>query len=163
MTNDECPAVPGAGVAVIPLIVLERSGNWATALRSRFNESEVRVFETRTASDCRQRLLQHPRAIAALELTAANARPLLSTLLALHSELPGVCSIIMAERRMAGYESLFREAGAIHFVVSPRSLGDVGQIVRRFAALDASSASAPSDRDDPRPAIVANLPWSDFV
>jgi DNA-binding NarL/FixJ family response regulator len=147
----------------IPLIVMERSGNWAAALRLWLEPLDARLYETRMIDECWQRLVEQPTALAALELTADNVRPLLA-LLRLRRELPEARAIVMAERTLAAYGELVREAGAIHFVVSPRSLGDVAELVRR--RIDHLAASAPlgvSDLDDPREKILADLPWSDVI
>ena len=147
----------------IALIVMECSGDWAAALRLRLERSAVRLIETRMLDQCWQRLVEQPTSLAALELTAENVRPLLAVLLRLQNELPEVRAIVVAERKLAAYENLVREAGAIHFVVSPRSLGEVAELVRRRATqLEASAARQTDDLDDPRAAILANLPWSEI-
>jgi hypothetical protein len=147
----------------IAVIVMEHSGDWAAAMRLRFDPSDVRLIETRTLDECWRRLVRQPAALAALELTADNVRPLLATLLRLQSELPEVRAIVMAERRLNAYGDLVREAGAIHFIVSPRALGDVNVLVGRRTIQLASASRETSDFDDPRPAILANLPWSDTL
>jgi hypothetical protein len=146
----------------VALIVMERSGDWAAALRLRLERSAVRLIETRMLEQCWQRLVEQPTSLAAMELTAENVRPLLAVLLRMQDELPEVRAIVLAERKLAAYENLVREAGAIHFVVSPRSLGDVAELVhRRAIQLYASAARQADDLEDPRPAILANLPWSE--
>ncbi len=145
-----------------PLIVMERSGDWAAALRLWLEPLDVRLFETRMMDECWRRLLEQPTALAALELTADNVRPLLAMLLRLRRELTDVRAIVLAERRLATYGELVREAGAIHFAVSPRSLSDVAELAhRRIGQLDASAPIEKGDLDDPRTRILADLPWSD--
>jgi hypothetical protein len=148
----------------IPLIVMERSGDWAAALRLWLEPLDVRLFETRMMEECWHRLVEQPTALAALELTADNVRPMLALLLRLEDELPEVRAIVVAERQLAAYGDLVREAGAIHFVVSPRSLGDVAELVRRrIGQLAASAPLGVSDLDDPRAKILADLTWSDVI
>jgi hypothetical protein len=109
-----------------------------------------------------RRLVELPTALAALELTAENVRPLLAVLLRMEDELPEARAFVVAERKLAGYESLVREAGAVHFVVSPRSLGEVAELARRRTIQLASAAvHRAGDLEDPRPTILANLPWSE--
>ncbi len=142
------------------LIVLERSGDWAVALR-RHLDPDVRVVETRSLRECTERLREHPAAIAALELTPTNPPAIVQFLARAGNEFPAVRAVVVASRQMAEYENLIREAGAIHFVVSTRSLGEVAEIIRRRQIqLEAISADIPDDAQDPRPAILANLPWS---
>ena len=113
------------------LVVLERTGAWAAALRRILNASPVRLLETRSLDECRQRILQYPMVVALLELTAANAASLAAMLVQMQSQAPELRAIVVANRQLAGYENLLREAGAIHFLVSSRSLGEVAEIVRR--------------------------------
>jgi hypothetical protein len=96
-----------------------------------------------------------------IELTAANAKQLVATLLRLQRDLPEARAIVVAKRQLAGHGRLMREAGAIHFVISPRSLAAVADIVRRRRIeLDAAAIHEIDDTVDPQPAIIANLPWS---
>lgn len=144
------------------MIVMERSGDWAAALRLQLDPSDVRLFETRTLDECWLRLVEHPAAMAVLELTADNVRPLLTMLLRLQRALPEARAIVVAKRQLVEYGCLVREAGAIHFRVSTRSLADVADVVRRRAIqLEALAAYQGCDTDDPQTEIFAKLPWSD--
>jgi hypothetical protein len=142
---------------------MERSGDWAAALRLWLQRTDARLIEARTLDECWRRLVQHPTAMAALELTADNVRPLLAVLLRIEDELPEVRAIVLAERKLAGYENLVREAGAVRFTTSPRLLADVAELIRRRTMTLAASAARLADEfADPRPAIFANLPWSEI-
>ena len=55
--------------AVARLIVCERTGRWAVALRRELADAGVRVWETRTLAGCREELEQSPASFVALELT----------------------------------------------------------------------------------------------
>jgi response regulator RpfG family c-di-GMP phosphodiesterase len=150
----------------IHLIVCERNGHWAAALRRRFAADSVRLLETRTIEQCRQVATEHPSAIVVFELTEANTRSLIVLMRQLEREFPNVRPVVVADRHLADFENLMREAGVVHFVVSPRAVGDVAELVaRRAAELTAAepAASESTDFDDPRPAILARLPWSDVI
>jgi transcriptional regulator with GAF, ATPase, and Fis domain len=52
------------------LIVCERTGRWAVALRRELAEAGVRVWETRTLADCWTELAESPASFLVLELGA---------------------------------------------------------------------------------------------
>ncbi len=146
----------------IPLIVMEQTGDWAAALRRELPQPAVRLIETRTLEECWRRLAEWPAALVALELTAERVGPLLARLLRMEREFPAARAIVLAERRLAPYGPLVREAGAIHFVDSTRSLGPVAELVRRRLARLAASGDAPAaGADDTLAEILADLPWSE--
>ena len=55
------------------LIVCERTGRWAVALRRELAEAGVRVWETRTLADCRDELVENPASFA-VDRTRAERR-----------------------------------------------------------------------------------------
>ncbi len=54
--------------AAARLIVCERTGRWAVALRRELAATGVRVWETRTLAGCREELEQSPASFVALEV-----------------------------------------------------------------------------------------------
>ena len=153
----------------LPLILLERTGGWAGALRRELGERPVRLVETRSFDECWQQLAAAPAALVAWELTAANLPQMVRSLLRLDRDFPGAAAIVMAERRLAAAQGLLREAGALHFVTSPRSLGPVAEIVRRRAVAQAESQGHPAPIsavigwDNLLDEIAAGLPWAGEV
>jgi DNA-binding NtrC family response regulator len=147
----------------IALIVCEQTGEWAAALRRQLDGNLVRLFESRSFVECRQLATQHSSVVVVLELSGTNASSLVAVLRQLERALPNVRPIVVADRQLAMFESLMREAGAIHFLVSPRSLSNVVELAKRRAAEMQAAVSETSDDDDPRPAILARLPWSDMI
>lgn len=54
------------------LIVCERTGRWAVALRRELAGSGVRVHESRSIAECWQGLAESPAGFAVVELTGGN-------------------------------------------------------------------------------------------
>ena len=65
--------------------------------------------------------------------------------------------IVVADRRLAAYRNLLREAGALHFITSPRRLSEIGGIVRRRAARFESAVGSAGPLEE----IRDNLPWAE--
>jgi hypothetical protein len=146
-------------MAIAPLIVLERDGHWAAALRLAMGDAVVPLVEIRSWDECWPRLEKRPSALVAVELTDANVDAVVAALERIDRRFPQAAVLILAERTLAPYRSVLCEAGALHFVSSPRKLGGVNEILRRCSNFSETAASASSRLDE----IVAELPWRDSV
>ncbi len=138
------------------LIVLERDGEWASALRRELDDAAVRIVETRSWDETWETLAQSPMSLIAAELSASNPQRMLAALARAERRHPQAAVIVLADRRMAAYRDLFLEAGALHFITSPRRLHEVRGILKRRASLFDTAAH---DRLDE---IRDNLPWSEL-
>ncbi len=135
------------------LIVCERGGEWAVALRRELGEAGPRVYETRSLPECWQLLAGHGASFLLLELVPAAVDDLIARLASMEREFPAARAAVVAERSMAAYEMLLREAGAVYFVATPRSLGEVAGMARRHFD------GAPRSRRPLMEEIRARLPW----
>ena len=141
----------GAGRA--RLIVCERTGRWAVALRLAFERPAVRVYQTRSVPECWEMFGKCPASFVVAELTTANADALLDRM-ARHQRLFPLGRVaVVAKRSMAAYEPLLREAGAVHFLCSPRQVGRLAQLACRHLA------QVPPLQQNLTERIWANLPW----
>ena len=104
----------------VPVILMERSGQWAAALRIELPEGAIRLIETRSLEECWRRLAEWPRALVAIEVTAERIEAVAAGLRRLERRFPESRAIVLAERGLAACGDLLREAGAIHFASSPR-------------------------------------------
>ena len=107
------------------LIVCEKSSLWADALR---RETDLAVYETRSLAACWRELSDWPHSLLVLELTAANGELLIRRLADLNREFAGAAAVVVTGRRLYEVEWLAREAGALHFAVSPRCMGPVARL-----------------------------------
>ncbi|NLX94825.1 MAG: hypothetical protein GXY83_01480 [Rhodopirellula sp.] len=136
------------------LIVCERKGTWAVALRRHPALGELRVYETRTLADAWQMLASHPSSFLVVEMTHANIDGLLELLKRVKRQYPRVRTAVVTEPPLADYQWLLREAGAVHFVFSRRATGPLALIAHRHLT------QAPEPRRSITERIWAGLPWT---
>jgi DNA-binding NarL/FixJ family response regulator len=134
------------------LLICERRGRWAVALRRELAEAGVRVWETRTFDGCLVELAASPASFVILELDG-NAAGLLRCLARQKREFPRARMAVVADRRWADYEWLVREAGAIGFLSSPRRVGRLAQLACRHLAQVPPPVQSLAER------IWSGLPW----
>lgn len=141
------------GAQAARLIVCERTGRWAIALRRELGEAGVPVSEARSLADCWDALAEAPGSFAIVELSVANADSLLGRLARLEHDFPLARIAVVAERGLAAYEWLMREAGAVHFTCSPRRLGRLAQLACRHLAVSPAPPQSLGGR------LWEALPW----
>jgi hypothetical protein len=135
------------------LIVCERSGRWAVALRRELAGSGVRVWETRTLADCRNELVASPASFLVAEL-GRNVAGLLGLLARQPRQFPAARIAVVADRDHAAWEWLVREAGAVHFLTSPRCAGMLARLACRHLAQVPPPSQSLTER------IWSSLPWA---
>ncbi len=136
------------------VIVCERRGHWAAALRRELS-SDVRLRETRSLAECAAALAAAPTSVLALELVPRNLAGVLELVGEMASRFPQARAVILADHAMQSCEGPLREAGALHFVASPRELAGLGRTVRNHLA------SLPSVQAGFAEAVWEALPWGD--
>jgi hypothetical protein len=143
----------------MPFIIYETTGYWALGLRPRLPD-DISLIETRSLDEMWQRLQDVKSATVALELTTPRAEQVLAALLRLNREFPQVTVMVFAERSLAAWEEIVREAGAVHFTTSPRRLDEVVELARCHTAAS-SERRVPSDEEvvSLEDRILASLPW----
>jgi hypothetical protein len=140
-------------LAASRLIVCERAGEWSAALRAELAEAGVTVWECRRLAEAWSALEETPGAFVIAEATRENLDELSQRLMWLSRDFPSARAAVVADRSMAAYEWLVREAGAVHFIVSPRRLPALAAMVVRHLA------NAPMPVQTLVERIWASLPW----
>jgi hypothetical protein len=135
------------------VIVCERGGAWAVALRRELGEAAPGVHQTNSLADCWDALAAAPASLLVVELTARGAASLLDRIGRLPREFPLARVVVVADRRLRAYQWLMREAGAVHFTCSPRRMAAVARLARRHMA------QIPQPPQDAVERIWAGLPW----
>jgi hypothetical protein len=143
-----------AGAAAARLIVCEASGRWAVVLRRQLVAVALRVYETRSLADCWEMLAEAPASFLVVELSAGGAGALLQRMARLERDFPLARVAVVADRCLAGYEWLLREAGGVHFLCSPRQCGPLADL----ACCHLSQAPPPPRSLTQQ--IWAGLPWA---
>ena len=111
------------------VILCERTLKWAAALR-RHLPAAVRLRETRALAECAAELDAAPTSFVVVELSEAGLPRVLAFLAELARRWPHAAALVVAERPLAEHEWLVREAGAVHFDVSPRAAADWARIAQ---------------------------------
>lgn len=150
---DSLVALLPAGADAARLIVCERSGRWAAALRREMGGAVAMLQEARSLPGAWDLLDGSPASFVLVELTRAGAADLLRRMARLQRDYPLARVAIVADRRLGSYEWLMREAGAVHFTCSPRQLGPMYRLACRHLA------QSPPPRRSAAQRILASLPW----
>ena len=135
------------------VIVCEKTGRWASALRRVLSRAGTRVWETRSLAECWEELARSPASLLALELTPHNDEALLRRLLDLTRRFPAARAIVLGERGLERYGWAVREAGAAHAVFATRHLPAAARLIERHLA------RAPQPPGTLRAAVWQRLPW----
>ncbi len=144
------PANPSSAAR---LIVCEAHGTWSVGLHRELAETGVRVWECRSLPEAWEALRQTPAAFLVAEVTPENIEDLLRRTAWFSRDFPHARIAVVAPRTMARLEWLLREAGAVHFVTSPRRLPHLAGLVVRHLA------NAPLGSQTMVERIWASLPW----
>ena len=136
------------------LIVCERSGDWAAGLRKELADSSVKVFECRRLEEAWAALVESNTAFLIAEATSGNLSELVERLKWLRRDSPHARAAVVADRGLPDCEWLVREAGAIHFLDSPRQLQPLAMLVIRHLANVPLPAQTLAEQ------IWASLPWA---
>ena len=147
MAKDTNPSSPAR------LIICERSGSWSVALRGELAEAGVRLWECRSLPEAWEALAQTPSAFVIAEAACEDLDNLLRRMAWFSRDFPQGRIAVVAQKNMARFEWLLREAGAVHFLTSPRRLTPLAGLVVRHLA------NVPLPVQTMVQRIWASLPW----
>ena len=140
-------------VPLARLIVCEHSRGWAIRLRQVLQNRGIRVYETRSLTECWQEASRSPASMLVVELTNANPEPIIQFVDRIFRELPHARVVVLGQRGMESYEWILREAGVVHVQYSPRDMRSVARMAERHLV-----AAPPADMGTLEQ-IRAGLPW----
>ena len=103
-------------------------------MRWALSDSDVPVVETHNWDDCRLELEQSPASLMAWEVTSDNLEQIARRLRELPRSFPSAQAMVFGRPELRCAEWALREAGAIHFVSSPRNLTATARLVKRYLA-----------------------------
>jgi len=137
------------------LIVCEKTGSWAIAIRRVLASSSFvsargdttkqsrAISQTRSLAGCLRALAVCPASLVALELTEANVEEVAERLIEIAARYPAARVVLLTTRAMQHYEWLLREMGAVHLLFSVRQVDALIQIAaRHFATVPEQEMSA---------------------
>jgi hypothetical protein len=116
------------------LIVCEKSGQWAAALRAVPLAKMPPLVETRAMVACRRALAESPVSLVAMEVSAANLGQVQDFVLEVGQRFPQGVMVALLTHEAVGAEALLREAGAVDAIASVIEIGRVAKLAARMAA-----------------------------
>jgi hypothetical protein len=141
-------------------IVCEQTGDWTSALRRWL--PGISLFETRNLFEIWDRLDVDPASVVGIEFNAAKADAILAAIVRINRNFPHSRCVVFMPRALHAWDQVIRESGAIHVVYSPRSLGQVSQLVDRHARnLHATARVNDETAHTLEARILSALPWSE--
>lgn len=156
-------------MAFPPLLICERTGTWAAALkrvvRSSPEQPTPRMIETRSLVECRKGFdgpSSADSAIAPLvvESTIGELADVLDLLTVHVRRRPRVPRFVVGPLPSDDIELLLHEAGAVDWIASPRGVERIVQTLRRY---DPRNALPPDNLMEPPSSLTdrlrASLPW----
>jgi hypothetical protein len=164
------------------LIICERSGDWAIALRRALQAAglgdrqgldnapgnqtaagKITLHETRSPAECLALLDDFATAVVAVELTFGNANAVLEMLTALDRRSPRFVTIALVSPALEIDVSVLRECGAVHvvrsFVEAPAVIDITERHLTRRELSPQQNAEQGSPSGSLREEIWQRLPW----
>jgi len=154
LTSVSFPSSRPGDIPAARLIVCEQSGSWSVGLRGELADAGYRLWECRSLPEAWDALSQTPAAFVIAEATARNLDDLLRRMAWFSRDFPQGRIAVVAQRNMARFEWVLREAGAAHFLTSCRRLSPLAGLVVRHLA------NVPLPPQSMVERIWASLPWS---
>lgn len=138
---------------VAQLIICEKSGKWAAALRRELGPQHAhRLFESRLIQHCQEQLAASPCSIAALEQTWKNYDSVLLLIDRIQRQFPSARSIVLDTTGDSQLSRMTKIAGAIHIARSRLMLRHAARLaLRHFARFPETSSQFEE--------LVRRLPW----
>jgi|GEM_PF-4541016 len=139
------------------LLTCERDGSLAWAWRRAQRPSEAarswQITETRSLDECAQALAATPNAVALVEFTTEHHDATFDFLMEAETRFPSTLVLVAAERRLAAWAPLLREAGAAWVATEREGFAQLIAMAERHASLH------PQPAVGLREAVWAALPW----
>lgn len=135
------------------VILCEKSGRWAAALRRALAQQTIPLAETRSLAECGEALRSAPASLVALEVTGGNLDAALGLLMRNLSLHPAARFVVLLDEGAESVEMLLREAGAVEVLLTTRDAPRLAALALRHLAL------VPRQEAGLREQIVERLPW----
>ena len=138
------------------LIVCEKSGRWALALRSTVRES-VRVVETRALSQAEQALRSAPASLVALDVAAVKLPQVVDFAIRARRDYPAARLLALLDASLESAAPLLREAGVSDIFYSPLQAAAIARLALQHVLV------SPAEDRPLRESIAARLPWETWA
>jgi hypothetical protein len=135
------------------VIVCEKTGRWATALRNLLPSAQISICETRTLEECAARLRESPASLVVVELTAENWPAVCRWLSWQAGQFVHMRAVAVATADVRDVDAVVRSAGAHHVVDSIARLGKLTRWIVRHIQ------QAPHSKSSVRQWTWSRMPW----
>lgn len=135
------------------VIVCEKTGSWATALRNLLPSAQISLCETRTLEECAARLRESPASLVVVELTAENCPGVCRWLTRQAEQFVGMRAVAVVTGDMRDADAVVRSAGAHHVVDSMARLEKLTRWIVRHIQ------QAPHSKSSVRQWTWSRMPW----
>jgi hypothetical protein len=135
------------------VILCEKTGRWAAALRRALGKGSVPVSETLSLSQCGDALQDAPGSLIAVEVSPLALETVLRLIAHARRSDPFARFVALQGAELDSAEPLLREAGAVEVLHSVREAPALALLARRHLAL------APRAEPSLSETIAERLPW----
>lgn len=135
------------------LILCEKTGHFAPAVRRELANNSPRIVETRSLSGCEAALAESPESLVAIEVTAANLESVIDFLAHFSHRYPRASFIALLTAETEAAETLLAEAGAVSVFRSILDAPALAHLAKRK-----SLGASPIDLSLPD-FVAQRLPW----
>ncbi len=146
-------ALPDKTIRNAALIVCEKSGHWALALRRSRRMDPKCLVETRSQQECLEVLADYPYSFVVAEVTLSNITSVYKLFAQIHQLFPHAAVAAAFRPDCRSFEYMLREAGAVHVIFSILSVDSVANMARRHLA------TTPMPELSWQEQIMSQLPW----
>jgi hypothetical protein len=136
------------------LILCEKSGRWAVALRRALGPEQHVLRQTRSLAECGRELAAAPASLVAIECTSDNLDKAALAINEWATRYPHSRLAAFLDSSLTAAESLLREAGASAVIDSPRQAPALARLALRHLA------RAPAGDLPFAESIRHRLPWA---
>lgn len=136
------------------VIIYEKSGRWAAALRGVWPGWQRSLVETRSLPDLWRELSAAPSSLLLLEATTVNGLSVAKCVSDVQRTFPAAQMAVLVERALCEIVWPLRELGAIHAVVATRNVAQLVPLIEQQLKLHEVPGSVPVRE------ILDQLPWA---
>jgi hypothetical protein len=139
------------------IVIYEATGDWAAALRREAFPQNT-IVETRSADELLRELSQSPLGVAAIEISVSRIESAIATVTRISGKFPRAAVVALADRGLSRFESIVREAGAVHVIFSIRQSCEIAAIAQKHLA-SCGQNDFNAEEGNYEQQILTRLPW----
>jgi DNA-binding NtrC family response regulator len=136
------------------LILSEKTGRWAAALRLALDGGGPQIVETRSLAACEQALAQSPASLVAVEASPLHLEPTIEFIRRMQDRFSQCAVVALMATETVPAAPLLQEAGAIDALTSILEAPRLARLAQRQLAL------VPPEETTLRDLTARRMPWA---